>query len=770
MTMTLRACLEAAPYGILVRIARTHGIVVGHDVRRARVLERLLDAPLERRLRHMVAACEGAALVALQTVAVAGGCCERDAFDRLFGPIAVPREASPPAGQPGAWLAARGLIFAGPDTVILPHELLSGVPRPHDMPFTTARPSPMPIAPAAPLYDIGVILAAARQGLLTRSRRGPCLNRRTLAWLKPRMSTMDTTEQRVLFLAGLAMALGLLVPDADDRTRFAPGLAIEDWVALDAAGQMRRLWRAWLDTPSSTPPHIYHEWDANASTKPTTALDAAVNDRTLATCRSCAALRQALVHALADAPTCMSTISSSTVKSRLVAPGAKTVSLDAGRLLLAWAALPCARLGLCPAYRANDTSLIATPMRATLALLRGPLAWLDVCRLDAGHDDGGMSITADLTPLGHMLVHDAPAPPTLLQYVDIEPTAGPEGGLVVRVPSNAATDALWRLAAIARPLAGGARRWRIEADLATRWLRDADPTRLYILLENLTGRPLPEDWRVALAAFARRRAVTVTPVLLLESSDPLPSGLAHPALLTRTLSARAAVVDPARLRALRRAFARHNIPLDISDDAAGGVVPLLVSRPTRIAMAVALDLLQALDERGLPTPDATGARHGLRLSEDEATSAARAAHRLRAALDVLLDPDARPTADEDDNDGATTPEAPPRDVLEHTIARAIAEGSALHMRYAPGGHRPAAWRVIEPHRIETRYGHAYLRAYCRWRRDERLFRLDRIHACDPVPSAPRRVTERLAAQADQGRVEGIEQRATPERQLERDHE
>ncbi len=380
-------------------------------------------------------------------------------------------------------------------------------------------------------------------------------------------------------------------------------------------------------------------------------------------------------------------------------------------------------------------------------MLAGPFYWLGVT-LTRTLPNGDITVT--ITPFGMMLVANAPAPPAsppLWSYAETstEPGAASLPLLRLAVPPDAPCAALLRLSDSASPVPDAPGLWQVEAPRVARVVDEEGGDGLVTFLETVTGAPLPDRWRRALTSpDGRRPEAIVRPVLLLESRVPLPS--LTPALstvLAHTLSPRAAVVYPRDVSALRRVLTRRGIDLRVegSDDGAGdgvgpgaaghvdGEDPVWVSRRLRVAAAVGLAVLRALDARGVPTPPLPTPA-ALPLTEDEQTAAAVWTRRILARLDTVTDVPAEVPTPPDTG-------ALDHSVLSATIARAIEDGQLLRLRYhnAHDVATDAPGRTVEPHRLETRRGHTYLRAYCHRRDAERLFRLDRIIACDPVSRA-----------------------------------
>lgn len=735
--MNLRECLAEAPYAALLRLARHHGVPIGHDVRRAAVLAALVAAPLVRQLQREVDDLRPShALQALQQLVGAGGQCPRTAFEQTYGSCIVPRTGAIRLTQVGAWLAARGLVFALPDTVVVPVEILAHIPLP-----PTIDPSPTPPDPGEPLYDLTMLILAAEDGALPLDRRDGRPLRRAVA----RLATLHAAPlppDGWLLLADLALALGLLAP-VEGLLR--PGPALDAWLTRDAPDALQALWQGWLALP-----------DRRRPSAPSPA------------CRACPWLRDATVQDLLVSLSLPAKASPRSWPRRLVpAPrtpvrAATVVDVAPAAQLALHLSLPCVRSDSCP---------LTSPAHHALALLNGPLAWLGVCTarlLTSG------TVRVTLTSWGVDLVRGrlpraVHAPWRLGEPERGAPDATGRRSLRIRVAGASMPSALWKLAAFARPVPGARQLWAVEPSLLARpGLAATALDDTSALLETMSGRPLPAAWTETIASWAHNRpTATLRPVLLLESASPLPATVPPlSTLASRTLSPRAAVVDRARIPALRRALARRGIHLAVDDDGdeiltptdPDASAPLPVTQPwrtrrRRVALAVGLDLLDLLDALGLPTPPRHPAdREALGLSEHERAAVRLWRERLRSRLRK---------ADASDDEADVAREHAVGDVTVASAAantgalieQAIADGYALDLSYQ-GRDGVRSQRVVTPHRVETRRGRRYLHAYCHDRHDDRTFRLDRIRGCAAVVEGP-------AGQADQRGAEGVESGGAP---------
>jgi len=760
MPTDFRVCLSSAPTAALFRIGKHYAVPVGHERTRASALARLHDAPLPRLVQTEAAKLfagddagaagdgEAKARRALRLIALCGGGYDRAAFEGAFGPCTVPR-AGPIGLDPIApWLAERGLVFALADRVVVPAEVLERIP----VRAFAQNPDQgqIPMVIATPLYDLVMLLIAAQRGDLNLDRRTGQPRARVIDALL-QICSAPASAASLRFIARLAVAARILAP-AYDHLR--PGPALDVWLALDPSAQLAALWHAWTALP---PPQARR---TRRDGRPHPWAD---------TCSHCSHLRAALVQALTTASAADAagaTDPASPTGPHMPPPVAVTDApaitcvVPRAELVALWATVTCVRGDICPAAH-HDDDMTGHGSQAALVMLAGPLYWLGVC-VSRATPRGDIAVS--LTPAGQVLLigKTVPRPSTPWRYADERGVATPGAatpgvGLRLAVPSDAPCAALLRLADLASPVHDAPGLWRLDPARAAATLAVAGVESPRAFFETMTVAPLPPRWRRALDDLATRApAVTVASVLLLESRDPLPRTVpALSRLLARTISPRAAVVHARDLPALRRALARRGVELRVGDIGTEAVPahpvrdvahdPLQASRRRRIALATGLALLHALDSQGLPVPPLPAAS-ALDLTEDERTASALWSRRLLARLADAAgtanagagtaDPNASHTIAPDDAPAVDNTAITDLDALRAALAKAIADGAALRLRYAAPDGEPA-WRLVEPHRLESRRGRTYLRAYCRDRRDERTFRLDRISAyAQPHVAAP----------------------------------
>ena len=78
------------------------------------------------------------------------------------------------------------------------------------------------------------------------------------------------------------------------------------------------------------------------------------------------------------------------------------------------------------------------------------------------------------------------------------------------------------------------------------------------------------------------------------------------------------------------------------------------------------------------------------------------------------------------------PTAPARSPVTRVLDEALRDGVVVVLDYVDRGGTGTRRRPVEPFLYACRSGHWYLLAWCRWRRDGRWFRLDRVVAAHPT--------------------------------------
>ncbi|GAB3061665.1 helix-turn-helix transcriptional regulator [Sediminivirga luteola] len=135
-----------------------------------------------------------------------------------------------------------------------------------------------------------------------------------------------------------------------------------------------------------------------------------------------------------------------------------------------------------------------------------------------------------------------------------------------------------------------------------------------------------------------------------------------------------------------------------------------------------------------------------RLSADEASALLVALRALRGSALAAEHLDALDSAEEKlrvaAGEGAATAldlELPPEDpAVQRALARAVERGEALRISYHVAARDEMTERIVSPQRLLVADGTWYVDAWCHTSGGDRRFRLDAIHALEPVraPAAP----------------------------------
>jgi len=734
--MDLQQCLEHCTWQHLWTIAYGRGLPVPRRPSRADLLA-LLHADLGRpgTLAAEVANLTPETLSALHLLACHDGWLPAAAFCQRFGPLRPVRRreestAPPPWREPASTterLYYRGLIYSRHrprrrqerETAgfTLPAELIPLLP---PIP-ALVRPAPTPASPSEPpslLFNLTIFLAyltahacAPRQGRwLTPRNFRPLLDRLLPtghAWITTDRRDRGETTTRVLralhFLAEAARFLPT-PPLPPRRYRFTAGRPARGEPPLRATppnGGERGtggkgaglfllptlIWHHWLSLPAAD--HFA------ALRRALLAQGYAAEERWRAyrfpgghDAQPLAPLHR-LAAALREAPT-----------------DGTWIEIESFLAGLAWRSV---ELG--PGTPPGDN-----PHRA---LLTGLLAWLGLVQLD--HPDTPSCFR--LSSAGAALLQgaagdrpgkkDAPAPLRLAAHSsdEITLTVAPDCPPALLYPLAAAPAVAW-------PAPDQAQLTR-AALAGTPDLELADLARL---LDTGLAEPLPAEVVHTLHRWSRDgRVLRLRPALLLESDDPdLLADLAGRRGLRRhihrTLGRRAVEVDagtlPGLLRKLRGMGLVLPAPLAQGEGGEGDNAHLLLAARLFNRLPASLRGAPAIPQAALDRLAASLEPPAVVLAGQ---LAAAALERILAALDGRIVP--------------APPVRPAPAVLEQTlemIRRALTEEQLLAMAYYTAGRNELTHRIVEPLRLEERGGVFYLVAYCRLRREERTFRVDRI--------------------------------------------
>ena len=269
--------------------------------------------------------------------------------------------------------------------------------------------------------------------------------------------------------------------------------------------------------------------------------------------------------------------------------------------------------------------------------------------------------------------------------------------------------------------------WRqLVASLAAHGLRRAERETRQSLIARLSA---VEGEANASTSSVRPR---LQQVILIEATPELVSELAahfSPRWL-QVLTSRTAVIAPSRLSILRRTLTRLGHPLAPPARARRPIQPE-TSPPT--SLRAAAQFIQCLATLLDWPPDAIGSdlRRYTEPAEGNDPDVTKMLRLWRALLDAALDGD-----DAERGPG----EIPARDNLRSSdetvvqwralLERAIAERRCVRIRYWTAARDALTERVVEPITLQAFQGGTFLHAFCRWRQALRVFRLNRVVACE----------------------------------------
>jgi hypothetical protein len=277
--------------------------------------------------------------------------------------------------------------------------------------------------------------------------------------------------------------------------------------------------------------------------------------------------------------------------------------------------------------------------------------------------------------------------------------------------------------------------------------RGWSPPALLDALNRLAQEPLTGQAVELLRAWSDAAGLmAIRTTLLLEVTEPeiitrLAATRRGRALIHRTLSPRAVVVDPARLDPLvRRLTAQEGAPpqLVINNEQLAKDTPGSLSSAEAAQAWLALQVYQGLG-RYIRLPARTSQALLDRLARlatpADLAAAGVAAEQTLAELQPLFDGRAPFPAWSDEG----LPEADSLPIIE----AALANGHNLDLHYYAASTDRLTHRIVEPYRLEWRGDTPYLIGFCHHAQAERTFRVDRIRAIelvsayeDPIPDEP----------------------------------
>jgi len=356
-------------------------------------------------------------------------------------------------------------------------------------------------------------------------------------------------------------------------------------------------------------------------------------------------------------------------------------------------------------------------------LLTGPLTWLGLIECPAA---SGLR----LTPLGAALLEMPggawPAPPPPLGLSPITSEADSFSWHWTLTPENTpqVTPRLQLLLeALAPPVPAAPDTCRLTAVAIKRALqRGHTVSGLLALLEQAAG-PLPPHLVAACHRWAEElEELTIRRVVILETRDPellqaLTSQRRLRETLNETFSARAIRVNAERLPALLRRLERRGLVPQLDLPPEIPAPPAGLSPAEQVEIAAALRVYAQLAENlGTPLkpPHTLNRTWQAQLTPSQRDAAEQRAETLFRALQQAAPP---PT-----EDWLPIPTGPILALLE----QAIADQGTLSFTYYTAGRAAISHRQVDPLRLEWHGDIAYLIGYCRLRRDQRVFRVDRM--------------------------------------------
>lgn len=731
--LTLYEALSAEPVALIAAIGRRHGLGLDSNLKKTAVLEKVAG--------HLRSAAAWPQLLpqlrraekdALDRLLATGGHGAAAPLLRLYGPLRAPRpllqalragaELSPLEG-----LRLAGILFKDrdrwPAELFIPADLLPHLPEPTQLagPRSTSAPVSRPPVQLA-LHDLALLLALVwqQQPVLLHGRwLPPSFLTAWASYCQGRVeqpqarSELQTGRRRFLhYLAENAGFLNAELRMMNDASKTYPSpisnlqspisILPAAWLWLKAgyAVQLQTIWQAWRQPD----PERWQRFQLPGS-------DWLPNP---------APLLEILWPALLQLD-----------------------ATDPDRFAENLVKHQPALLNLIPAGRIDP---LATLHQTISRLLRGPLRWLGLLEPDSGQ----------LTAQGRAWLSQdqaAPAvdpPPGAPFYLTLQPPAdNPLATTVLITPGDglAGPDQLVTLLSLSEPTPAPPAPHRLTSASVVQALHQGwSLAEIRAGLERLSGQPLPGRFQDLLKAWSELAfQITIRPVTLLETGNPaIISRLAGQRRgrdhIIGTLSPRAVEVDAARLpQLISRLVEQEGVPPRVigpgRPPAAGmdpGPARPATARPITPAEAAYLwQTVRVYQELGrwLDRPSHIPSLLVDKLAELTTPGALASAEAAvgQALADLQNVIDGRqifpPWLDEGQ---------PVEDSLA-VIEAALANGQTLQMSYYTAGREELTHRQVEPYRLEYRGDTPYLVGFCRRTQAERVFRLDRIQAIEPVP-------------------------------------
>jgi hypothetical protein len=380
---------------------------------------------------------------------------------------------------------------------------------------------------------------------------------------------------------------------------------------------------------------------------------------------------------------------------------------------------------------------------ALAGLFRGPLSWFGIV-------NAASETTLSLTDLGALLlgrggegaVEEPPWPGVM-----IEPGLAAEAGpamfrlrLIAPLPDMPGLRPAARLdlEVFAPPQADAPDMYELTQGSCLLALQQGQSLeRLLALLEEASG-PLPPTLVGTLYHWAEAAdQVAIRELVVLETRDvalmqKLTAQRRIRETLLETLSARAVRVDGSRLEALRRRLERQGVIPRVDVPQGQPCTADGLTSEERMTVGAALRVytyLTALLGTHARAPHTLTHSWNEALGFAERDAAERWAHEVLEKLAQAAPPEG--------DYHLASPTGP----LVATLEQAIAAGTSVDLLYYTAGRDQHIRRRVDPLRLEWRGKVPYLIAFCHLRKAQRVFRIDRIEALEPVPPGAEQKTD-----------------------------
>lgn len=720
----LHECLTKQPYRTLWAIARANGCPFDTSMPKLQAVEKLtafLSTP--NYLPEAVSELSVGAVAALRTLQAMKGQMPQSDFVYQFGVLRpyrpwrenVPELPWKAPSSPAEELFYHGLIFTlnlGTShrpflVIILPVEYQSALAEIFELPMVSPTESPRVLSP--PLFEhlfqwLSFLNRAVVQPLHGRWLPPSAFREIALLIGEPAGAAATAGSERqvpyLAFLHYLAECAGLVTLNGVHLRPTAAALA---WLDAPQRSRWEHLWRSW-GAPGPENASLWKRYELPLADEPDP------QQRFQQVCKLLAAFPpqgEALTFYLNKARE---------TDPALFRPATSYQS---------WASLD-------PEAQADYAAGMA---EALTRLLRGPLAWFGVV-------DAAVEMSLSLTALGAALLgrgeegmpEELPWPGLLIEPGPAS-AAGPTTfrlRLVAPLPDTPGLrpSARLDLESFAPPQVDAPDRYELTQESCLLALQQGQSLeRLLDLLEAAGGPLLPTLVGTLYRWAETAEQVVIRELVILETRDAtlmqeLTAQRRIRETLLETLSARAVRVDGSRLEALRRRLERQGVIPRVDVPQGQPCTADGLTSEERMTVGAALRVytyLTALLGTHARAP------HTLTHSWNEALGLAERDAAERWAHEVLekLAQAAPPEGDYH----LASPTGP----LVEALEQAIAAGMSVDLLYYTAGRDQHIRRRVDPLRLEWHGKVPYLIAFCHLRKAQRVFRVDRIEALEPVP-------------------------------------